>query len=196
MHDGYDSLIKRILEYKDSITTITTPPSSSAIPVQMQCSTTAFSRRVSLDLAAAERFERLGERIRLLVLSSLSEAIAEKDALISTYFNITARRDSEATAQLSKNGAILSKLGVLFLPVSLMTAYFSVQIDDLSGVYTAKTYWVCFGVIMLLSILSLFFFQFWLLRCMELAEKAMKSAPMALQLVFGRRRSRTTKKSP
>lgn len=37
-----------------------------------------------LALTASERFERLRERIRLLVLSSIDEAIAEKDALLNT----------------------------------------------------------------------------------------------------------------
>ena len=44
------------------------------------------------------------------------------------------------------------------MPVSLMTAYFSVQIDDLQGVYTSKTYWSCFGVIMALSLIFLVIF--------------------------------------
>ena len=39
------------------------------------------------------------------------------------------------------------------MPVSLMTGYFSVQISDLVGVYTVKTYWVCFAVVMTLSFL-------------------------------------------
>ena len=44
------------------------------------------------------------------------------------------------------------------MPVSLMTGYFSVQIADLDGVYTAKTYWVCFVVIMTLSFVFLLVF--------------------------------------
>lgn len=36
-----------------------------------------------------------------------------------------------------------------------MTGYFSVQIQDLQNVYTAKTYWVCFAIIIVLSIIVL-----------------------------------------
>ena len=39
----------------------------------------------------------------------------------------------------------------MFLPVSLLTGYFSVQIADLQGVYTVKTYWLSFLITTLLS---------------------------------------------
>jgi phage-related minor tail protein len=40
-----------------------------------------------------------------------------------------------------------------------MTSYFSVQIKELDGVYTVKTYWVTFAVIMVLSFVALFMFS-------------------------------------
>lgn len=40
-----------------------------------------------------------------------------------------------------------------------MTGYFSVQIQELEGVYTVKTYWVSFAIIMVLSFLALFMFS-------------------------------------
>lgn len=42
------------------------------------------SRGVSLALSAAQRFERLGDRLELLILSETKEFLAEKDALVST----------------------------------------------------------------------------------------------------------------
>jgi hypothetical protein len=39
-----------------------------------------------------------------------------------------------------------------------MTGYFSVQINDLQGVYTAKDYWYSFAGVMGGSFLALFFF--------------------------------------
>jgi len=39
-----------------------------------------------------------------------------------------------------------------------MTAYFSIQIVDLQGIYTHVTYWVCFAVILSLSIIFLLVF--------------------------------------
>lgn len=40
-----------------------------------------------------------------------------------------------------------------------MTSYFSVQIDDLQGVYTSKDYWYAFAGLMSISFLFLFFFS-------------------------------------
>jgi hypothetical protein len=161
--------------------------------------------RILVHRTASERFERLGDRITLLVLSSISEAIAEKDALVSTvsllyidrpmtilitinqYFNITAQKDSAATAKLSRNATLLSKLGVLFLPVSLMTSYFSVQIQDLQGVYSSKTYWICFAVIMFLSFIALFFMSRFLVSISEsLESRTQRLAKWWRHIVFKR----------
>ena len=67
-------------------------------------------------------------------------------------------RQSEAVEKLTRITILLAKVTILFMPVSLMTGYFSVQIADLQGVYTARTYWVCFGVIMALSVVFLLIF--------------------------------------
>jgi hypothetical protein len=74
------------------------------------------------------------------------------------YFNLTAQKDSQATARLTRSATLLAKL-IFFLPISFITAYFSIQIPDLTGSYTAKTYWGTFGVTCFISFLSLFFFS-------------------------------------
>ena len=48
----------------------------------------------------------------------------------------------------------------MFMPVSVMTGYFSTQITDLQDVYTAKTYWACFAVVIIVSFLFLLCFGF------------------------------------
>lgn len=75
-------------------------------------------------------------------------------------FNLIALKDSQAVEKLTRITIVLAKATMLFMPVSLMTAYFSTQIDDLQGVYTARTYWVSFGVIMVLTIIALAVFGF------------------------------------
>jgi hypothetical protein len=60
--------------------------------------------------------------------------------------------------KLTRITILLAKATILFLPVSLMTGYFSVSITDLAGVYTVKTYWLCFLVIAILSIIFLTIF--------------------------------------
>jgi Mg2+ and Co2+ transporter CorA len=77
---------------------------------------------------------------------------------VAQTFNLIAIKESQAVERLTRTTILLAKLTILFLPVSLMTGYFSVQISDLQGVYTYKTYWGCFAVIMFLSIMLLFVF--------------------------------------
>jgi hypothetical protein len=57
-----------------------------------------------------------------------------------------------------------------------MTGYFSVQIDDLQGVYSYKTYWACFGVVVGLSILVMFFLNSVLLRLSDKLRDTTKHA--------------------
>jgi hypothetical protein len=43
----------------------------------------------------------------------------------------------------------------MFLPVSLMTAYFSTELKGVKGGYTQAQYWVAFAVILFVSVLVL-----------------------------------------
>lgn len=79
--------------------------------------------------------------------------------VLAQYFNLTAQKDSQATARLTRSATLLAKLSVFFLPISFMTSYFSVQIPELNNAYTAKTYWYAFAVIATVSFVSLFFFS-------------------------------------
>lgn len=151
LYEGYKNLIQRILEPKStSLHGSTTPRSLSGFD--------SARKGVVLAPSAYQRFERLGDRLQLLMLNETAELLAEKDALISTYFNINAQKDSELAARLTRNATLLARLGAVFLPVSLMTSYFSVQISDLQGVYTVKDYWYSFAGVMGGSFLALFFF--------------------------------------
>jgi hypothetical protein len=73
---------------------------------------------------------------------------------------------------------------VLFLPVSLMTSYFSVQISDIQGVYTVKDYWIVFAVIMSLSFMGLFFFSRLLMWITETLDERVKQFSKACARVF------------
>ncbi|KFY18338.1 hypothetical protein V493_08714 [Pseudogymnoascus sp. VKM F-4281 (FW-2241)] len=140
---GYENLIFRILQYGEDGVSSRARRGENVLVAQTAC----------------HRFERLRDNIKFLVLNYVDEAIGEIDGLHTTYFNITTQKDSMATAKLTSNATLLSKLGVLFLPVSLMTSYFSVQIEELEGVYTAKTYWIAFAVVMVLSFFAIFMFS-------------------------------------
>ena len=69
-----------------------------------------------------------------------------------------ALKDSQAVEKLTRITILLAKVTILFLPVSLMTAYFSTELANVKGVYTVNEYWVSFGVIMFLSIVLLVVF--------------------------------------
>ena len=49
---------------------------------------------------------------------------------------------------------------MLFLPVSLMTAYFSTELKGVKGGYTTVDYWASFGVILFITILALTVFGY------------------------------------
>lgn len=73
-------------------------------------------------------------------------------------FNLIALKDSKAVEKLTRITILLAKVTILFLPVSLMTGYFSTELAQVKGVYTVNEYWVSFGVIMFLSIVLLVVF--------------------------------------
>ena len=77
LYEGYKNLIERILENKAvTIQGSATPRSFSGL--------TTGQRGVHLAKSASQRFERLRDRIQLLILSETEEFLAEKEALIST----------------------------------------------------------------------------------------------------------------
>ena len=78
LYEGYKNLIQRILELKATpVHGHTTPPTLSGFGSDK-------TRGVFLAQSSSQRFERLGDRIQLLILSEINELLAEKDALIST----------------------------------------------------------------------------------------------------------------
>ncbi|APA14702.1 hypothetical protein SS1G_06708 [Sclerotinia sclerotiorum 1980 UF-70] len=152
LYKGYHNLITRILEPKPFSTWEAGTPDGSF---------TSQNGRSGVKLAASasQRFERLGDRLQLLILSETGEFLAEKDALSNTYFSINSQKDSQATARLNRSATLLAKLSVLFLPVSLMTSYFSTQLSDIENKYSLYDYWVGFAVVVSASFVCLFFFS-------------------------------------
>ncbi|KAF7533452.1 hypothetical protein G7054_g7049 [Neopestalotiopsis clavispora] len=96
-------------------------------------------RKVFLTASALQRFDRLKDRLK-------------------GYFNLTQQKDSTATARLTRSATLLAKLSVFFLPVGFITAFFSIQIEDMYIWWTASTYWITFGITIGVSFLSLTFF--------------------------------------
>jgi cytochrome c biogenesis protein CcdA len=51
---------------------------------------------------------------------------------------------------------VLAKLNLVFLPLGLLTSYFSVQIPQITEGHTTTTYWVAFMIVTLLSLIFMF----------------------------------------
>ncbi|KAH6660561.1 hypothetical protein BKA67DRAFT_641640 [Truncatella angustata] len=115
-------------------------------------------RKVFLTSSALQRFDRLRDRLRSIMLSTIEGHFEEINALQDTYFNLTQQKDSAATARLTRSATLLAKLSVFFLPISFITAYFSIQVEDIYTGWTAGDYYYTFAVTISVSFLSLFFF--------------------------------------
>ncbi|KAF7718302.1 Uncharacterized protein PECH_001110 [Penicillium ucsense] len=115
---------------------------------------------VALSSAAVARFERLVDRINLYCLSEIETCLLEKESLTFLNFNLIALKDSQAVEKLTRITILLAKATMLFLPVSLMTAYFSTELQGVKGYYSQAQYWVSFAVIFLLTVLILTIFGF------------------------------------
>ncbi|KAK6843172.1 hypothetical protein PG995_002173 [Apiospora arundinis] len=117
------------------------------------------NRKVFLADSAINRFDRLADRLRWLMINTIDGYLDEIQALSTTYFNLTQQKDSSATARLTRSATLLAKLSVFFLPISFITGYFSIQIEDLYKWWDGNTYWYTFAVVATISFLSLFFFS-------------------------------------
>ncbi|KAI0012931.1 hypothetical protein F4779DRAFT_614091 [Xylariaceae sp. FL0662B] len=115
--------------------------------------------KVALTASALSRFDRLGDRLQYLMLNTIEGHLEEIAALSTTYFNLTQQKDSNATARLTRSATLLAKLSVFFLPISFMTSYFSIQIEDLYRYWNGRTYWYAFAGIASGSFVCLFFFS-------------------------------------
>jgi hypothetical protein len=73
---------------------------------------------------------------------------------------LIALKDSQAVEKLTRITILLAKATLVFLPVSLMTAYFSTQIQDLQPTFTARAYWISFTVLLVLSVSLLALFGY------------------------------------
>ncbi|MCJ1281645.1 hypothetical protein MMC26_000966 [Xylographa opegraphella] len=158
IYQSYSNIIERVLDGSKQIENTRSNASDNAARMQQEVESTEASETtmstsigVPISTMARVRFERLKDRIGLYCLNEIQDCIDEKDALVLLNFNLIAIKESSAVESLTRITILLAKVTILFLPVSLMTGYFSIQIEDLVGVYTSVTYWTCFAVIITLS---------------------------------------------
>jgi Mg2+ and Co2+ transporter CorA len=130
---------------------------NSMMSSQIVHPTTVEMLGVSLSSASRVRFERLKHRINIYALSELQDCISQKDSLVMMNFNLIAIKESYSVERLTRVTLLLAKVTMLFMPVSLMTAYFSCQLQDVD--FTVRSYWTWFAVILSISVAGLVVFS-------------------------------------
>ncbi|KAF2428914.1 hypothetical protein EJ08DRAFT_591732 [Tothia fuscella] len=172
LYQGYDSIIARLLEKQESTlaslknshilasTTANSPHINSMSSSQIHDPTTNGAEiiGVSFSSAARVRFERLRHRINLYVLSEINGCLEQKESLVMMNFNLIAIKESYSVERLTRVTLLLAKVTLIFMPVSLMTAYFSAQFKDVE--FAVGTYWKWFGGTVGASIAGLMLFSF------------------------------------
>ncbi|EME49548.1 hypothetical protein DOTSEDRAFT_58763 [Dothistroma septosporum NZE10] len=162
-YSSYDRIIDRLLEPQTASAAslhnsqvVTSSSQASLDTVRPVVTEEVSLMGVSLSSAARVRFKRLRDVIDLYALSEVEEYISQKDALVAMNFNLIAIKQSVDVERLTRITLLLTQASILFLPVSLMTSYFSMQLVGVD--YTVRTYWVGFVVCFFLSWLALFVF--------------------------------------
>ncbi|KAJ5682395.1 hypothetical protein N7462_005560 [Penicillium macrosclerotiorum] len=181
LYQSYELIMRRLLQRQGSVreeargpnlppvTSSNSYPESEFANVQRRASVASHSGAparnpklvgVSLSSAAVGRFERLVDRINLYCLSEIDTCLLEKESLTFLNFNLIALKDSQAVEKLTRITILLAKATMLFLPVSLMTAYFSTELQGVKGGYTKLDYWASFAVIFVVTLAVLTIFGF------------------------------------
>jgi hypothetical protein len=84
--------------------------------------------------------------------------IDQKDSLVMMNFNLIAIKESFSVERLTRIALLLAKVTMVFMPVTLLTSYFSIQFRDTT--FTIKSYWLAFAVVLAISFVFLFLFSF------------------------------------
>ncbi|KXJ88241.1 hypothetical protein Micbo1qcDRAFT_236009 [Microdochium bolleyi] len=163
LFENYKAMIQKILQ--------TTQPDNSTL--RMTRSTTSGLHDLGDDSgprdgeeavlvmakSARERFERLGERLQWLMLNTIKGYQDETVALSDTYFNLMQQKDTAATARLNRSATLLAKLSVFFLPLSFVTSYYSIQIEEMYSQWRTRDFDQAILITVVLSFAALFFFN-------------------------------------
>ena len=127
-------------------------------PTQMIAKTMGDSDILGVPLQplAIARFERLRDRIKLYILGELEALLAEKAELETLTFNLISLKQSTTVELLTRVTIWFAGFTFVFLPLTLVTGYFSMQLMDTQSKYGQRTFWGSAGVTMALTITVLY----------------------------------------
>ncbi|KAF2706874.1 hypothetical protein K504DRAFT_384788 [Pleomassaria siparia CBS 279.74] len=166
VYQSYELIIARVLKkqeatlasLKNSHVLSAADSLASSLPLgSLQVAEADSLLGVSISSTARVRFERLKDRIKLYALSEIEECIAQKDSLVMMNFNLIAIKESFSVERLTRVTLLLAKVTLVFMPVTLMTGYFSIQFSGVE--FQVKSYWWSFAVILGVSLVLLFLFS-------------------------------------
>ncbi|KAK6443252.1 hypothetical protein LTR95_000077 [Oleoguttula sp. CCFEE 5521] len=162
-YESYNRLIDRLLEPRDATAASLQNSRASSESSEASIDTIrpagvgkASTLGVSLSSASRVRFARLKDLIDLYALSELEEYLRQKDSLISLNFSLLTLKESLDVERLTRITLLLTKMTIPFLPLSLMTAYYSVPLKDVA--YSVGQFWIAFCVILAISVGTLVVF--------------------------------------
>ncbi|EPS36136.1 hypothetical protein H072_10367 [Dactylellina haptotyla CBS 200.50] len=109
-------------------------------------------------ILSMNRFERLKHRISQLAVSEIEDCEKEANGLISLTYNRLNWRETKAVERLSLLSVALAKVTIVFLPLSIIMAYFGMNdVEGISGVYDYRSFWGAAGVALGLTFVFLYF---------------------------------------
>ncbi|KAK6358925.1 hypothetical protein TWF696_000099 [Orbilia brochopaga] len=107
-------------------------------------------------LLSMSRFERLKHRISQLAISEIEDCEKEANGLISLTYNRLNFRETKAVEKLSLLSVALAKVTIVFLPISIVMAYFGMEdVAGISGIYDYKNFWTAVSVALALTFIFL-----------------------------------------
>ncbi|CCX12232.1 Similar to hypothetical protein [Tuber melanosporum Mel28]; acc. no. XP_002839811 [Pyronema omphalodes CBS 100304] len=111
---------------------------------------------VPLGPLSVAKFERLRDRIKHYVLGELEALLAERSELETLTFNLISLKQSTTVELLTRVTIWFAGFTFVFLPLTLVTGYFSMQIRSMDGKYSEKTFWGAGGVAVTITFLILY----------------------------------------
>ena len=130
------------------------PPDPSATYAATMGDSTVLG--VPLDPLSVAKFERLRDRIKHYVLGELEALLAEKTELETLTFNLISLKQSTTVELLTRVTIWFAGFTFVFLPLTLVTGYFSMQLSDVNGKYSQRTFWGSGGVAVAITLMVLY----------------------------------------
>lgn len=107
---------------------------------------------VPLSSHSVARFERLRDRIKLYALAELQDCLDEKDGLVNMTFQLIAFKQTSAVEKMTRVAILFAGATILFLPLTLLTGFFSMDIQGMKNSWRPVHFWGASGVSIIITV--------------------------------------------